>query len=84
MKKYDVVGAGLPMGSGMEESEEGKYCLASDVSVLERDAARYRWLKQANPSIVCSIAWSVGEACQFNVVDEAVDAAMAAKPSPSE
>lgn len=47
------------------------------------DAARYRWLKEANPAALATIAWRVPEACADAVnqrsVDEAIDAARAAE-----
>ncbi len=44
---------------------------------VQADAERYRWLKQANPAVVCQIAWSARAACEFTEPDACVDAARA-------
>jgi hypothetical protein len=49
-----------------------------------KDAARYRWLKERNRDALAHIAYSVPEACVFAPagVDDAIDAAIRASPSP--
>jgi hypothetical protein len=45
----------------------------------ERDAARYRWLREIAPTTLCQIAWRVQAACEYDEPDACIDAAMSAR-----
>jgi hypothetical protein len=50
--------------------------LHAENEALRKDAARYRWLREHNPVLLCGIAWGVRVACSFSEPDAAIDAAM--------
>lgn len=51
-------------------------CAAHAAGTVEKDADRYRWLREKAPDVVCSVAWSIPAACNYGAPDEAVDAAI--------
>lgn len=52
--------------------------------VLEKDAARYRWLRSQDSLKLTCIAYRVPEACKHNEPDAAIDAAIAAQEAPKD
>lgn len=55
-----------------QERHETRAALAAEVEKLERDAARYRWLKEANSTQIISIFIQ-------RDIDAAIDAALGEK-----
>lgn len=56
--------------------------ILAQLEQVQQGAARYKWLRNRAPDTIASIAWSVPAACLFGAPDQAVDAAMEAKPLP--
>lgn len=55
---------------GMQEAQE---LLSAEIA----DAARYQWLRNKNPQMLCSIGWSTAGG-EFDDPDQVIDAAIAA------